>query len=46
MSSPYSAMCKEFQLSQIFGFTRIKMIMRKKCEEKPLRCDKVAHPMA
>lgn len=38
--------CKEFQLPQIFGFTRIKIIMGKKCEEKPLKCNKVVCPMA
>lgn len=46
MSSPYSMTCKEFQLPQTFGFTRVEIIMGKKCEEKPLRYNKIVHPMA
>lgn len=29
MFFPYSMICEEFQLPQIFGFTRIKVIMEK-----------------
>lgn len=37
---------KAFGRSQVFGFTRIKTVMRKKCEAKPLRYDKMVYIVA